>query len=67
MARYPKPAGWKGGPDGSIQRQGSGGRLGGSSNDEHDHGPAENRMNILDFDEANFANGGMCDYDGDEY
>lgn len=60
MAKYPKPAGYDGGPDGKIMRQGTGGRLGmnphlKSSDDAADF---DLRRNELSCDEAHL---------GDEY
>lgn len=55
MARYPKPEGWNGGPDGKILRTGSAGHLGPQTNDEEDQGPWLDRRNEKTFDEADFG------------
>jgi hypothetical protein len=62
MSRYPKPAGWNGGPDGSIQRQGSAGHK--SFNPFVESGNTgfddEIQKNVQDFDDADL---GGCDDD----
>jgi len=53
---YPKPTGWKGGPDGRIIRQGSGSR--GSINiatDTGEEAAREDRRWELDFSSADFG------------
>jgi hypothetical protein len=63
--QYPKPVGWDGGPDGSIQRQGSSGRI--SVNPGTDLGEKVARLdrdNDLDWDHADF---GCPEYAGQKY
>lgn len=53
---YPKPKGWNGGPDGHIQRQGSGGHIGWNPNtDRGEQNSQMNRRGTLDFEEADFG------------